>query len=212
MDKELKETVSRLSNKEHSFYFACKSAMDYLRTKNSLQEAWDLCEDPFWMLWYISRCWGTWCGRNRQLFVRMNCDIASMSIKFIDSESDLGKKAIAHLDSAKAWAYHTEYIPTNPSVKSPSDLCVSATDLNNAPNAEVDKISISVLSSITSVANASYDRFHAAWATAQRVEQTYLSNKVPYRLEMLSIIRKHYPSPPSLNPITENDEGVSLPR
>jgi len=67
---------------------ACQEAIEWAADFETLQQAWDACQNPDWMLWYL---WGTDCGYNmaieREIFntpeIRARANIIRKHIRTI---------------------------------------------------------------------------------------------------------------------------------
>ena len=74
---------------------ACAEARLWLNTQTDPRVAWEMCEQPDWMIWYARR-------RNveRKVLVRIACDCARTALRFVPEGEDRPRLAI---EAAERW-------------------------------------------------------------------------------------------------------------
>ena len=163
---------------------ACKPARLWARNRTS-QQAWDECEEPDWLTWWVVKDRPEWGRRIILLMVR------KLRVRLLDRASKLRNVTAAALDAAEAWALNPsrETRAAALAAADAADILADASDADSykshlAAEAARDASTIAnyavtanncflaaAISGIIAEYSASVDD-HAIWLTAIRSEFT----------------------------------------
>ena len=91
--KEWIRAISRLG--------ACKDAMEWAESYDSLPEAWAACERGDWMLWLLGRLSGEPGSEGRRKLVLTTCQCARLALPYVVEGEERPRKTI---EVTEAWA------------------------------------------------------------------------------------------------------------
>ena len=74
---------------------ACQEAREWLKSQTDPRIAWEACDRPDWMIWYAARR-----GVDRKVLVRIACDCARTSLRFVP---DGEKRPRLAIEAAERW-------------------------------------------------------------------------------------------------------------
>ena len=154
----------------------CDSAVDWLGRKG-VRSAWNTCDRADWMLWALERL-----VIDRKTLVRIACDIAEPTLKFLPAGEDRPRIAIA---TARSWC---------DGVATPEDVANAAANAYAAYLNYATYDAYAANSAANSAAGAAFTAFTVTYATyvvnAAANSATYAGH-TPAKRQCADIVRKY---------------------
>jgi hypothetical protein len=157
----------------------------------TLDGAWAACDNPRWMLWYAGRMAGARGSPGRRKIVVVACEIARLVLPIFEAKRPDDKRPRVAIETAERYARGEDVSLAD--IRAAYAAAAAATYAADAAYADAAYAA-------AAAADAAYaDAAYAAAAAADVAAYAAAADaaRASVKVDILAIVRRHYPTPPS---------------